>query len=110
GEAAWEFGRESGAAFERAQGGVFSSPRVGAIVDALRAEGIRGVGQSSWGPAVWAWAAGEEEALAIARAIVDRLELRPREVRVTRALESGAELVDERPERRIVPDDEDEGV
>ncbi len=53
GEALYEFNRWSGAMFKTAQGGIYSSPRVAAIVKELRMLGVKGVGQSSWGPTVF---------------------------------------------------------
>jgi beta-ribofuranosylaminobenzene 5'-phosphate synthase len=53
GGAVAEFGRLNGAWYVDEQGGVYRPP-VGAVVDALSdAPAVLGVGQSSWGPAVW---------------------------------------------------------
>jgi beta-ribofuranosylaminobenzene 5'-phosphate synthase len=54
GEALYEFNRRVGAMFQSAQGGLYAHPRVEQIVDSLRDLGIKGVGQSSWGPAIFA--------------------------------------------------------
>ncbi len=48
--------------FAPAQGGRFTSPRVGAALAALHRAGAAGVGQSSWGPTGFAFAASEAEA------------------------------------------------
>lgn len=48
--------------FAPSQGGVFTSPRVGAVLEALRADGVTGLGQSSWGPTGFAFAASDAEA------------------------------------------------
>ncbi|MBU6293472.1 MAG: beta-ribofuranosylaminobenzene 5'-phosphate synthase [Planctomycetes bacterium] len=48
------FNTMAGQAFSSVQGGVFASPRIAETVHAIRAWGIEGVGQSSWGPAVFA--------------------------------------------------------
>jgi len=48
--------------FAPSQGGVFTSPRVGAVLEALRAEGVAGLGQSSWGPTGFAFAESEADA------------------------------------------------
>ena len=42
-----------GQTFAPAQGGLYAHPESEAIVAALRAEGLRGVGQSSWGPTLY---------------------------------------------------------
>ncbi|MBN9509325.1 MAG: GHMP kinase [Alphaproteobacteria bacterium] len=51
-----------GAHFAAAQGGAFSSPRVGAAVARLGALGATGLGQSSWGPTGFAFAADPDQA------------------------------------------------
>ncbi|WP_245409414.1 beta-ribofuranosylaminobenzene 5'-phosphate synthase family protein [Methyloceanibacter sp. wino2] len=48
--------------FAPSQGGIFTSPRVGAVLEALRADGVTGLGQSSWGPTGFAFADSEAEA------------------------------------------------
>ena len=40
--------------FKPWQGGIYAHPRTAALVDLIRKRGVRGVGQSSWGPAVFA--------------------------------------------------------
>ncbi|MEZ0394176.1 MAG: beta-ribofuranosylaminobenzene 5'-phosphate synthase family protein [Desulfurococcaceae archaeon] len=50
-----------GAIFGPVQGGTFS-PTSAELVRALREAGLEGVGQSSWGPAIYAFADGEEKA------------------------------------------------
>lgn len=60
--------------FAPSQGGIFTSPRVGAVLEALRAEGVTGLGQSSWGPTGFAFADSEaaaERLLAIASKVAD---------------------------------------
>lgn len=49
-EALFQFGHLVGEYFAPAQGGVYSSPQMTSLVNYLRATGVRGVGQSSWGP------------------------------------------------------------
>jgi beta-RFAP synthase len=58
-----------GEAFAPAQGGVFH-PRAGALVEAMLRFGAPGVGQSSWGPAVYG-IVGSEDA---GRELADRME------------------------------------
>jgi beta-RFAP synthase len=49
--------------FAPAQGGArFTSAAVGRVAERLRARGARGVGQSSWGPTAFAFAADSDEA------------------------------------------------
>jgi beta-ribofuranosylaminobenzene 5'-phosphate synthase len=54
GEALYEFNRRVGAMFKPWQGGVYANPSTEALIAWLRNQGVKGVGQSSWGPAVFA--------------------------------------------------------
>lgn len=74
GEAVYEYGRISGQCFAAIQGGPFASPAVEQCVEAIRHAGVRGVGQSSWGPTVFAIT----EDHAAARDLVARLQADPR--------------------------------
>ncbi|EAU41480.1 kinase, GHMP family, putative [Fulvimarina pelagi HTCC2506] len=51
-----------GSHFAPAQGGVFTSARVAATMQALASNGAHGIGQSSWGPTGFAFASSETEA------------------------------------------------
>lgn len=62
GEAVYRFGRLAGECFSAAQGGPFASPQIADWVESIRKFGIAGVGQSSWGPTVFAVVANEAEA------------------------------------------------
>lgn len=65
GEAVYHFGRFSGECFAQVQGGPFASDEIGRLVDALREHGVDGVGQSSWGPTVFAIVPNDVEAGAL---------------------------------------------
>lgn len=54
GESLYRYGYQAGMCFAPRQGGPFASPRIAQLVEVLRAGGVRGVGQSSWGPTVFA--------------------------------------------------------
>jgi beta-ribofuranosylaminobenzene 5'-phosphate synthase len=54
GEAVYELNARAGDAFAGAQGGRYAGPAVAGLVARLRGLGLRGVGQSSWGPTVFA--------------------------------------------------------
>lgn len=60
GEALDEFQHLVGRAFAPAQGGLYASPELEAIVEHLRAEGLQGVGQSSWGPTLYGFQPRDE--------------------------------------------------
>ena len=49
-EALFQFGRIVGDYFAPVQGGTYCTPQITSLVKYLREQGIRGVGQSSWGP------------------------------------------------------------
>ncbi len=54
GQALQAFGRRSGDYFKSVQGGTFANPTIEAIIDLIAHEGIPAVGQTSWGPCVFA--------------------------------------------------------
>lgn len=84
GEAVYDFNRRSGEMFKDAQGGIYAHPRVDAIVRKCREMGIKGVGQSSWGPAVFAIATADQ-ADDLSNHLVQQGVAAPHEVIVTRA-------------------------
>ena len=61
GDAVYEFNRRAGEPFAVTQGGPYASPEAGRLVADLRSAGVRGVGQSSWGPAVFAVVGSADE-------------------------------------------------
>ncbi len=54
GEAVYQFGRLAGECFATEQGGPFASLLIERLVTSIRDQGVPGVGQSSWGPTVFA--------------------------------------------------------
>jgi beta-ribofuranosylaminobenzene 5'-phosphate synthase len=86
-----------GACFAPAQGGIYSSSQAFKIVDGLRDLGFVGVGQSSWGPTLYAFSALSEQELAIpAEQVRQRFSLDQSSVFLTRAANQGARLSIER--------------
>lgn len=61
-ESVYQYGYAAGEAFAAEQGGPFVSSQVAELVDFLRDVGVPGVGQSSWGPTVFAWFANQGSA------------------------------------------------
>jgi beta-RFAP synthase len=61
-ESVYRYGILAGECFARVQGGPFSSPKAAQIVAEVRALGFPGVGQSSWGPTLFALADSDERA------------------------------------------------
>ncbi len=94
GEALFDFNARAGEVFAPVQGGIYASPEVADLVAFIRSRGVRGVGQSSWGPTVFAVVASENAARELARA----LRLRSGaacHVLVTRAADRGAAMTSE---------------
>jgi len=53
-ESLYQFNREAGMCFATSQGGPYASKLIADLIERLREEGVRGVGQTSWGPSVFA--------------------------------------------------------
>jgi beta-ribofuranosylaminobenzene 5'-phosphate synthase len=97
GDAVAEFGRLNGAWYADEQGGVYRPP-AGRVVESLRkSTAVAGVGQSSWGPAVYALT-DSTRADAARQAAVEALAAADAEgeVLVTRPRNAGAEVTTER--------------
>jgi beta-ribofuranosylaminobenzene 5'-phosphate synthase len=92
GESLYEFNRRVGEAFAPVQGGVYASLRIAELIDFVRSQNIRGVGQSSWGPAVFAVVADAERAEHLAAQLCKRFDLPHSAVWTTPACNHGAIL------------------
>lgn len=73
GESVYHFGREAGMCFAARQGGPFANERVAHWIETIRHMGVAGVGQSSWGPMVFAVLPNGNEAKAFVEKFVDRV-------------------------------------
>jgi beta-RFAP synthase len=91
GEALHDFNARSGESFAAFQGGTYAGPLVAELVAFVRGQGVRGVGQSSWGPAVFAVVGDEERGRHLALQVQRHFALVPTQVFVTRASPGGAE-------------------
>ncbi len=69
GEAVFEFNRRAGEPFAAAQGGAYAGPEVEAVVATIRGQGVKGVGQSSWGPSVFSVVRSAADAAARVKAL-----------------------------------------
>jgi beta-RFAP synthase len=67
GEAVFDFNARVGEWFAPEQGGTYASAPVAEFVEFFRRQGVRGAGQSSWGPGVFAFVGDEEAARDLAR-------------------------------------------
>jgi beta-RFAP synthase len=90
GEALYEFNVRVGEAFAPVQGGVYASADVAEVVAFVRGQGIRGVGQSSWGPTVFAVVADADQAEHLSARLRARFGLEDAAVPVTPACNHGA--------------------
>jgi len=61
-DAVYRYNRLAGEPFAADQGGPYAGPEVTSVVETLRSWGVVGVGQSSWGPTVFAFAKDAEDA------------------------------------------------
>ena len=61
-ESLYRYGHAAGMCFADQQNGPFAGPRLTELVRVVRRMGVRGVGQSSWGPTLFALLPGESEA------------------------------------------------
>lgn len=84
-EAIEAYNHASGMLFAAAQGGAYNGPRVAQQIAALKAAGAVGVGQSSWGPGVFAWCKDE----ASARSLAQRIENPANVIQVTKVKQDG---------------------
>lgn len=92
GEALFEFNARVGEIFARVQGGTYASPLIAELIAFIRQQGIRGTGQSSWGPTVFAIVGAEEQAQHLALQVRERFALSPQRTIITRAANRGAEI------------------
>lgn len=77
GAALTEIQQINGSWFAGAQGGPFATGAPATLIASLVAAGATGVGQSSWGPAIYALAPDAPAGAALAASMRDRPELRP---------------------------------
>jgi beta-ribofuranosylaminobenzene 5'-phosphate synthase len=73
GAAIHEFNRRAGEPFVAAQGGVYSSPSIAEVIAEVKTLGIPGVGQSSWGPTVFAIVSDSDAALSLVSGFKSRM-------------------------------------
>jgi beta-RFAP synthase len=90
GEALYHFGRFAGECFTEVQGGPFASAEIGRLVDALREHGVPGVGQSSWGPTVFALTCHQAAASGVAEWLIREMKLAPDQLTIARPNNTGA--------------------
>jgi beta-RFAP synthase len=93
GAALSELQAQVGSCFAPRQGGIYTAPLAGQIVLELKRDGFEGIGQSSWGPTLYAFSdRPEEEISALGDRLCQRLGFDPTAVFVTEAANQGASL------------------
>ena len=93
GGAVSEIQRRLGDYFAAAQGGRFTSPKVARILAGLEAEGITGLGQTSWGPTGFALLESEADAEQLRAALAARHRGDPAlDFEISRGRNKGAEI------------------
>jgi beta-RFAP synthase len=92
GEALYDFNARVGEIFAPIQGGLFAGPRVAECVEFLRGQGCKGVGQSSWGPTVFAVVGDEDRAANMVRRLAGRFGLGPGGAWTAAACNGGARV------------------
>jgi predicted sugar kinase len=73
GEAVYEYGRLAGECFAPVQGGPYASRSIAECVQRIRELGVAGVGQSSWGPTIFAITENLEQAEPLVQSLEQRL-------------------------------------
>jgi beta-RFAP synthase len=96
GEALYDYNRRAGEFFRAAQGGIYGDATAARQIAFLRRQGAAGVGQSSWGPAVFAVVEDAERAADLARRLRQEFALAEGEVIATPACNRGAEVLEEK--------------
>ncbi|MBX3413436.1 MAG: DUF447 family protein [Pirellulales bacterium] len=92
GEALYRYNRRAGECFAAAQGGAFAGEQVERLVETIRQQGVSGVGQSSWGPTIFALAAHDDEAQAIVAGLRTKQEWREAEYVIAAPNVGGAKV------------------
>lgn len=87
----FEYGRSSGSAYATIQGGDFHSPPIEKLIYKVREFGVPAVGQSSWGPCVFAIAGNDDVAISLTQFLKSEFG-NSLEITQTSALNKGAEI------------------
>lgn len=87
-EGIYQYGLAAGECFRQIQGGPFASSRATEVVKTLRAWGVAGVGQSSWGPCLFCFIPDPDQASSIVTRLQSEL-LSPNEYLVMTQPQNG---------------------
>jgi beta-RFAP synthase len=72
GASLYRYGHRAGLCFAARQGGPYNGPVLAALVERIRRLGYEGVGQSSWGPTLFAAAPSQHAAESLARQLTEQ--------------------------------------
>lgn len=90
--ALYEYGNLAGRCFEKIQGGAYNGPRAEQLVQQIRELEVCGVGQSSWGPTIFALCRSDSDALQLRNELLNAGHAAPEEVIITSPSPSGARV------------------
>lgn len=85
GESLFQLQQEVGRCFKSQQGGIYADPMLEQIIHFIRDRGVRGVGQSSWGPTLYAVTKDEAAAKKLVAELRIQFALADDELLITRA-------------------------
>ncbi|MDP6466209.1 MAG: hypothetical protein QF918_00610 [Pirellulaceae bacterium] len=92
GEAVFQYGRGSGEAFAPIQGGAYNGAKLEQLVERIRASGGVGVGQSSWGPALYVIVPSDRNAKIIIDQLREAGDLEDTDIWISRPDNQGARI------------------
>ena len=92
-EAIYQFGQEVGGYFEPVQGGRFASRQMAELAGSLRSRGIPGVGQSSWGPTMFALQESQTAAETLAGELQKESQWSDCKIQISRPRNQGAHFI-----------------
>jgi len=91
-ECIYRYGRRAGEIFAARQGGPYNGPVLAALVAQIRELGFAGVGQSSWGPTLFAGAQSQAEAEGLANALRSSIGANELEITIAAPSRNGARI------------------
>lgn len=89
-ESLFQFGQLAGSMFSARQGGPYNGPLLTRLIHGLRGHGIAGVGQSSWGPTLFAALPDQHSAIVLANLLQQDHPEGPLEVTIAAPNNTGA--------------------
>jgi len=88
----FQYGHLAGSCFTRIQNGPYASRQIASCIDRLRRLGCAGVGQSSWGPTIFAFCATERDAAELAEKLSQLAEFSNAAIQVSAPDNRGAQV------------------